>query len=129
MFTRKSLLISSLGLTVVTVLLAVRQPDNWIIVSDRLFLYGMVMLLLAAAVLLFSGKFGFAVFRGFRLLFKGTPIAYEEDDIHSYPEDYSDPGRDKPASTIGKGTWFMLIALLAGLANVLFSIILILLFR
>lgn len=128
MLSRKTFILIAVGLVIGSVLMAFQQQNNFTTAGDWLFVYGMALLVLAALIWLLSGKFGFSVVRGFRLLMRGTSLSYYgkgEKDTEKEVSPIS--ALNKPARTMSNTTRFILLALFVGIVNVLLSIILVVL--
>lgn len=115
----KTVLIGIVSVVAMTFLIAFYTPVNVLSVSDRLFLCGIALLIVAACTLLLSGKFGHGVWHGFRLLFtvKDTAHTTPAIDAHNQTNDQRHTKR-----LVGN---IMLITFFAGIVDVFVSILLI----
>lgn len=128
MLSRKTFILIAVGLVIGSVLMAFQQQNNFTTAGDWLFVYGMALLVLAALIWLLSGKFGFSVVRGFRLLMRGTSLSYYGKGEKDTEKEVSPISTlNKPARTMSNTTRFILLALFVGIVNVLLSIILVVL--
>lgn len=133
MFKRNAFFLMTIGLGIISVLIALWPPNDLIIMGDRLFIYGIALWLTAAVTFLIDGKFGFTVVRGVRALFKGTssrtfsharaPMSEEHTASPSDPS--TDSGHVKSDRTMRHITRFLLLTLFIGALNIVVSMVLI----
>ncbi|WP_054951383.1 DUF3899 domain-containing protein [Numidum massiliense] len=115
----KTVLIGIVSVISMTFFIAFYTPVNVLSFSDRLFLCGIALLIVAACTLLLSGKFGHGVWHGFRLLFTAKDMADTTPAIDEHNQTNDQRHTKRLAGNI------MLITFFAGIVDVFVSILLI----